>query len=85
MDTSLFKSHRTCIVVGAGLSGLIQAAELVRKKVVTPNEIQILDLGDGYGGVWRAATYPGAACDVMSHLYEISWFRNPGMTNWNSR
>jgi cation diffusion facilitator CzcD-associated flavoprotein CzcO len=37
----------------------------------------ILDRADGVGGVWRANTYPGAACDVPSHLYSFSFFPNP--------
>jgi len=34
------------------------------------------------GGVWRANTYPGAACDVPSHLYSFSFA--PGH-NWSRR
>ena len=29
------------------------------------------------GGVWHHNTYPGAACDVPSHLYEFSFAPNP--------
>ncbi len=29
------------------------------------------------GGVWRANTYPGAACDVPSHLYSFSFAPGP--------
>jgi cation diffusion facilitator CzcD-associated flavoprotein CzcO len=28
------------------------------------------------GGVWHQNTYPGAACDVPSHLYEFSFAPN---------
>ena len=28
---------------------------------------------DDVGGVWRENTYPGAACDVTSHLYSLSF------------
>ena len=34
------------------------------------------------GGVWRANTYPGAACDVPSHLYSFSFA--PGHS-WSRR
>ncbi|WP_345607971.1 flavin-containing monooxygenase [Pseudonocardia adelaidensis] len=37
-----------------------------------PGELTILDRADDVGGVWRANTYPGAACDVPSHLYSFS-------------
>src|SRR5690606_18596208 len=34
--------------------------------------------GDDVGGTWRDNTYPGAACDVPSHLYSFSFALNPG-------
>jgi cation diffusion facilitator CzcD-associated flavoprotein CzcO len=70
--------ERFCLIVGAGVSGLVQAAELARQNVLRPDEFEIIDRGSDYGGVWHAATYPGAACDVFSALYQVSWFRNPG-------
>jgi cation diffusion facilitator CzcD-associated flavoprotein CzcO len=69
--------HRLCIIIGAGASGIIQAADLLRKSVLQPPDLQILERNDGYGGVWNTARYPGAACDVWSHVYQISWHRNP--------
>ena len=32
---------------------------------------------DGFGGTWRHNTFPGAACDVPSHLYSYSFAPNP--------
>ena len=32
------------------------------------------------GGTWRSNTYPGAACDVPSHLYSYSFARKPDWT-----
>ncbi|QLI72763.1 FAD-binding monooxygenase BOA2 [Metarhizium brunneum] len=69
--------HKFCIIIGAGPGGLIQAAELLRQKVLQAKDIQILERNDDYGGVWKRATYPGAACDVFSCLYQVSWHRNP--------
>jgi cation diffusion facilitator CzcD-associated flavoprotein CzcO len=40
----------------------------------------ILEKGEGVGGVWRANTYPGAACDVPSHLYSYSFEPKPDWT-----
>ena len=77
MDSST-KTHKPCIIVGGGVGGLIQVAELLRKKVFSIQEIQIFERNHDYGGVWKAATYPGAACDVFSCTYQISWHRNPG-------
>ena len=69
--------HRFCLIVGAGPSGLIQAAELLRKGILSHNDFLILERNDGYGGVWKQATYPGAACDVPSNVYQVSFHRNP--------
>jgi cation diffusion facilitator CzcD-associated flavoprotein CzcO len=48
-----------------------------RLKQAGMENFAILDRADGVGGVWRANTYPGAACDVPSHLYSYSFFPNP--------
>jgi cation diffusion facilitator CzcD-associated flavoprotein CzcO len=77
MDTSNDKHHRFCIIIGGGPSGLIQAAELLRKGILQHSDFEILERSNGYGGVWKQATYPGAACDVWSNVYQISWYRNP--------
>ena len=73
------EQHKPCVIIGAGAAGLAQAGELIRKKVFNQKDILILERGQQYGGVWAAATYPGAACDVFSILYQIGWWRNPGM------
>jgi cation diffusion facilitator CzcD-associated flavoprotein CzcO len=33
----------------------------------------VLEKSDGVGGTWRDNAYPGAACDVMAHLYSYSF------------
>ena len=45
-------------------------------------DFEIFERGETVGGVWRANTYPGAACDVPSHLYSFSFA--PGH-NWSRR
>ncbi len=40
----------------------------------------IYEKSDGIGGTWRDNTYPGAACDVPSHLYSFSFELNPWWT-----
>jgi cation diffusion facilitator CzcD-associated flavoprotein CzcO len=42
----------------------------------------IFEKGDDIGGVWRDNTYPGAACDVPSHLYSLSCEPH---RNWSRR
>ena len=39
--------------------------------------VVVLEKGGDVGGVWRDNTYPGAACDVPSHLYSFSFEPNP--------
>ncbi len=57
-------------IVGAGLSGLAVAMQLVR---AGSREFLILEQSDGVGGTWRDNTYPGSGCDVPSHLYSFSF------------
>ena len=66
-------------IVGAGFGGVATA---VRLKELGQDDIVILERGDRIGGVWRANTYPGIACDVPSHLYSLSFAPNP---DWSKR
>lgn len=61
------------LVLGAGISGLAQAIALRRAGI----DFLILEKADDIGGTWRDNTYPGASCDVESHLYSYSTDRNP--------
>jgi len=62
------------LVVGAGFSGVAIGVELRRAGI---DSFLILDRGEGPGGTWRDNRYPGAACDVASHLYSFSFEPNP--------
>jgi cation diffusion facilitator CzcD-associated flavoprotein CzcO len=64
-------------IVGGGFGGVAAAVELRRRGI---EDFVILERGDRLGGVWRANTYPGAACDVPSHLYSLSFAPNAGWT-----
>jgi cation diffusion facilitator CzcD-associated flavoprotein CzcO len=46
------------------------------------DDVTVFERGERVGGVWHHNTYPGAACDVPSHLYEFSFAPNPG---WSRR
>ncbi|KAF2155949.1 FAD/NAD(P)-binding domain-containing protein [Myriangium duriaei CBS 260.36] len=59
------------LIIGAGPSGLGLAIQLRRKLGV--DNIRIIEKSDGVGGTWRANTYPGCGCDVMSHFYSFSF------------
>ena len=65
------------IIIGSGFSGICAAIEL---KKAGFESIRILEKSDRLGGTWRDNTYPGAACDVPSHLYSFSFEPNP---NWS--
>lgn len=63
------------VIVGAGFSGLCAGIQLRRAGITG---FVILEQADGVGGTWRANAYPGAACDIPSHLYSYSFEPNPG-------
>ena len=67
-------SHVGVLIIGAGFSGL-GAAITLQKDGYT--DFLVLERGDNVGGTWRVNTYPGAACDVPSHLYSYSFAPNP--------
>ena len=64
-------------VVGGGFSGIGMAIKLREMGI---EDFVVLDRGADVGGTWRDNTYPGAACDVPSHLYSFSFAPNPDWT-----
>jgi cation diffusion facilitator CzcD-associated flavoprotein CzcO/acetyl esterase/lipase len=62
------------LVIGAGFGGICMGVAMRRAGV---ENFLILEKSAGLGGVWRDNTYPGAACDVPSHLYSFSFAPNP--------
>jgi cation diffusion facilitator CzcD-associated flavoprotein CzcO len=58
------------IIVGAGFGGIGLAIKL---KQAGLNDFIILEKLESVGGVWHQNQYPGAACDVPSHLYSFSF------------
>ncbi|GLB83146.1 hypothetical protein SRL2020028_24020 [Mycobacterium kiyosense] len=67
------------MIIGAGFAGVAMAHRL--KKDGFTN-FTILEKAADIGGVWRDNTYPGAACDVPSALYSLSYTPNP---RWSRR
>ena len=61
-------------IVGAGFAGIAMAIRLRQAGI---ESFTIYEQADGVGGTWRANTYPGAACDIPSHLYSFSFEPNP--------
>jgi cation diffusion facilitator CzcD-associated flavoprotein CzcO len=73
------KSGRSIAVVGAGFGGVGTAVMLKRAGY---SNVTVFEKGERVGGVWNYNTYPGAACDVPSNLYEFSFAPNP---RWSRR
>ncbi len=66
-------------IIGAGFAGIGAAIQLLESGV---ESFTIFERADEIGGTWRDNTYPGAACDVPSHVYSLSFEPNP---NWSRR
>lgn len=64
-------------IVGTGFSGLAMAHLLKQAGI---DAFVVLEKAGRVGGTWRENTYPGAACDIPSHLYSFSFDLNPGWT-----
>jgi cation diffusion facilitator CzcD-associated flavoprotein CzcO len=72
-------SQRSVAVVGGGFGG-VGAAVMLRRAGY--DNLTVFERGERVGGVWNSNTYPGASCDVPSHLYEFSFAPNP---RWSRR
>ncbi|HWE65741.1 MAG TPA: NAD(P)-binding protein, partial [Acidimicrobiales bacterium] len=64
------RRHWKVAILGAGAGGLGLA---IRLKKARMHEFVVFEASDGVGGTWRVNSYPGAACDVPSHLYSFSF------------
>lgn len=58
------------VIVGSGFGGIAAAIELTSHGV---DDVVLLEAASGLGGTWHHNTYPGAACDVPSHMYSYSF------------
>jgi cation diffusion facilitator CzcD-associated flavoprotein CzcO len=64
------RRSRRVVIVGAGFGGIAAAIELRRHGIA---DVTILEKAKDLGGTWFYNSYPGAACDVPSHLYSFSY------------
>ena len=62
--------HHQIVIIGAGFAGLGLA---IRLKQAGFNDFVVVEKEAGVGGTWWVNRYPGAACDVQSHLYSLSF------------
>ena len=65
-------------IVGGGFGG-VGAATMLRREGY--EDVTVFEKAERVGGVWHHNTYPGAACDIPSHLYEFSFAPN----RWSRR
>lgn len=70
------------IILGTGFAGIGMGARL---KDSGENAFLILEKANRIGGTWRDNHYPGAGCDVPSHLYSYSFAQNPDWSRIYSR
>jgi cation diffusion facilitator CzcD-associated flavoprotein CzcO len=61
-------------IVGSGFAGIGMAVRLQKMGITS---FTIYEAAADIGGTWRDNTYPGAECDVPSHLYSFSFEPNP--------
>src|SRR3546814_10042717 len=66
----LIPARPSVAIIGAGFGGLAAAHYLKQAGI---DSFTIYEKADRLGGVWRENTYPGAACDIPSHLYSYSF------------
>jgi glycine/D-amino acid oxidase-like deaminating enzyme len=64
-------------IIGAGFAGIAMARALQAAGI---ENFRVLEKAESPGGTWRDNTYPGAACDVPSHLYSLS---DAPKSNWS--
>ncbi|TBU26572.1 FAD/NAD(P)-binding domain-containing protein [Dichomitus squalens] len=59
------------VVIGAGFSGIIAGIRFPQK---IPNlDLTIYEKSAGVGGTWFSNRYPGLACDIPSHCYQLTF------------
>jgi cation diffusion facilitator CzcD-associated flavoprotein CzcO len=66
-------------IVGAGFGGMAMAIRMLQEG---NTDFVLIEKGNTVGGTWRENTYPGAACDVQSHMYSLSFAPK---TDWSKR
>ncbi len=68
-NTSHNQAAPRLLIIGSGFGGLGMAIQLQKAGI---EDFLLLEKAAEVGGTWRDNSYPGAACDVPSHLYSFS-------------
>src|SRR5262249_7263043 len=74
-DTSDLRPDRPrrVAIIGAGPGGICTGVRLLERG---HRDFVILEKAPGIGGTWWHNRYPGAECDIKSHLYSFSFAPN---------
>ncbi|KAH8108598.1 FAD/NAD-binding domain-containing protein [Phellopilus nigrolimitatus] len=87
-DAQSFKLSSSCIdddrpfkvvVIGAGFSGITAGIRFPQR--MKNLDLTIYEKNAGVGGTWFSNKYPGVACDVPSHVYQLTFEE---YTQWSS-
>jgi cation diffusion facilitator CzcD-associated flavoprotein CzcO len=73
------RRSRRVAIIGAGPGGICTAVRLLERG---HDDFVILEQAPGIGGTWFHNRYPGAECDIKSHLYSFSFAPNAA---WSCR
>jgi cation diffusion facilitator CzcD-associated flavoprotein CzcO len=77
MNTSAVP-HNHVAITGTGFGAITTAVSLQQAGF---DDFVLIDRAGDVGGVWRDNSYPGAAVDVKSPLYSLSFAPNPDWHN----
>ena len=83
-DTSDLRPDRPrrVAIIGAGPGGICTGVRLLERGY---RDFVILEKAPGIGGTWWHNRYPGAECDIKSHLYSFSFAPNPAWSRAYAR
>ena len=70
MEPEARSTPPTVAIIGAGLGGIGTAVKLTQAGITS---FTVFEKSEGPGGTWWDNRYPGAECDVPSHLYSFSF------------
>jgi cation diffusion facilitator CzcD-associated flavoprotein CzcO len=73
---------RRVAIIGAGPGGICTGIRLLERG---HRDFVIFEKAPGIGGTWWHNRYPGAECDIKSHLYSFSFAPNPSWTRAYAR
>ncbi|KAK7686490.1 hypothetical protein QCA50_010087 [Cerrena zonata] len=67
------------VIIGAGFSGITAG---IRFRQYIPNiQMTIYEKNEDVGGTWWSNRYPGLACDIPSHCYQLTF---EAKTDWSA-